>query len=372
VKRVLTLLNTIVTYFALTFLLVAGVAGSLTGKPLLLTAVRSGSMYPTLTRGDLVFLRPVGENTPLQVGDVLVFKLEAGSLRNAGWVIHRAVDGDPEQGFITQGDNNDEPDQARDANPPVTRESIAAKAITIGDKPLHIPLLGYLPLWAEKAVEQPYVLPGAALLILILAFAGHMAGQKGGARRRRGRRRGGSEPLLYLVGSLSLFVLLAAAGLMMSQQYAFQYSVSQEGRAAVMGSNIGQLLVGDEVTRKLGTVENKRGRLPLVLAVSKNDDQVSLNVERATLAPGDQVEMNMTIKAAREGQYKTHIWVGLFYPILPPGIIQTLAAVSFWLALAVVSFIPALPVLLIPIVDESLRVQLGRLAQRSLRRFRVG
>src|SRR5690606_4463567 len=128
-----TLLNTIVTYFALTFLLVAGVAGSLTGKPLLLTAVRSGSMYPTLTRGDLVFLRPVGENTPLQVGDVLVFKLEAGSLRNAGWVIHRAVDGDPEQGFITQGDNNDEPDQARDANPPVTRDTIAAKAVTIGD-----------------------------------------------------------------------------------------------------------------------------------------------------------------------------------------------------------------------------------------------
>lgn len=371
-KRALNFLNTILTYLALSFLLVAGVAGSLTGKPLLLTAVRSGSMHPTLTRGDLVFLRPVGVNTPLRVGDVLVFKLESGSLRSAGWVIHRAVDGDPEQGFITQGDNNEDADQARNANPPVTRESIAAKAITIGDKPLHIPLLGYLPLWAEKAVEQPYVLPGAALLILILAFAGHLAGQKGGARRRRRRRRGGSEPLLYLVGSLSLFVLLAAAVLMMSQQYTFQYSVSQEERAAVMGSSIGQLLVGDEVTRKLGTVGNKRGRLPLVLAVSKNDDQVSLNVERATLAPGDQVDLTMTIKAAQKGQHKSHIWVGLFFPILPAGVIQSLAAVNFWLALTVVSLIPALPVFLIPVVDQSLRLQLGQLAQRSLRRFRIG
>src|SRR5690606_15885173 len=116
----------------------------------------------------------------------------------------------------------------------------------------------------------------------------------------------------------------------------------------------------------------KRGRLPLVLAVSKNNDQVTLNVERGMLAPGDELELTMTIRAAQAGEYDTHIWVGLFYPILPAGVIHNLAAVSFWLALAVVSLIPALPVLLIPIVDESLRLQPGRLAHRGLRGFGIG
>src|SRR5690606_20060364 len=73
-KRVLHWLNSIVTYAALIFLLVAGVAGSLTGKPLLLTAVRSQSMAPTLVRGDMVVLWPI-EWTEPRVGDVLVFRV---------------------------------------------------------------------------------------------------------------------------------------------------------------------------------------------------------------------------------------------------------------------------------------------------------
>src|SRR5690606_17768892 len=203
--------------------------------------------------------------------DVLVFRVDAGSLRSAGWVIHRAVDGDLENGFITQGDNNEAPDQERDANPPIFLENIAAKAVTVGGKPLRVPLLGYLPLWAETLVDRPYALPGAALLILVLAFAAHSPGRRRSARRRR---RGMAEAMVYVMGGISLRVLVGAACLVLSQQYAFTYAVSAEGRAAIMGSSIGQLMVGDQIERRLTTVENERGGLPLILAVHSNDPQV--------------------------------------------------------------------------------------------------
>jgi len=366
-KRALQLLNSVVTYTALIFLLVAGVAGSLTGKPLLLTAVRSQSMAPTLVRGDMVVLWPI-EWTEPQVGDVLVFRVDAGSLRSAGWVIHRAVDGDLENGFITQGDNNEAPDQERDANPPIFLENIAAKAVTVGGKPLRVPLLGYLPLWAETLVDRPYALPGAALLILVLAFAAHSPER----RRSRRRRRGMAEAMVYVMGGISLMVLVGAACLVLSQQYAFTYAVSAEGRAAIMGSSIGQLMVGDQIERRLTTVENERGGLPLILAVHSSDPQVRVEPQGGTVNPGQELNLRMHITAETEGQHAAHIWVGLFYPILPAGVIAALAEHSYWLALAVVSFIPAVPVLLIPIVDPSLRFQLADGLARSLRPLRLG
>nr|MBO2507925.1 signal peptidase I [Bacillota bacterium] len=366
-KRALQWLNSTVTYAALVFLLVAGVAGSLMGKPLLLTAVRSQSMAPTLVRGDMVVLWPIQWTEP-RVGDILVFRVEAGSLRSAGWVIHRAVDGDPENGFITQGDNNEAPDQAGGANPPILPENIAARAVTVGGKPLRIPLLGYLPLWAETLVDRPYALPGAALLILVLAFAAHSPGR----RRSRRRRRGMADAMVYVMGGVSLTVLVGAACLVLSQQYAFTYAVSSEGRAAIMGSSIGQLMVGDRVERRLTTVENKQGGLPLVLAVHSSDPQVRVEPQRGTINPGQELDVTMHITAESEGQHAAHIWVGLFYPILPAGVIAALAQRSYWLALGVVSLIPALPVFLIPLVDPSLRFELVHGLARSLRPLRLG
>lgn len=369
-RRGLQLFNNIITYSVLAFVLIAGVAGSLTGKPLLLTSVRSESMLPTYKRGDLVFLWPVGPNTELRVGDVLVFKLEAGSLSSAGWVIHRAVEGDAQQGFITQGDNNDTPDQHRQSNPPVMPENVAARALFIGNVPLKIPLIGYLPIWAERAIDQPYLLPGIAVLLMMVAFASHMTNRPPQRRRRR-RRSSSSSAAIFILGGLSVFILTGAAGLMLSQHYSFQYSVSAEGRAVVMGNSMGQLMVGDEVTRTLGTVENKRGRLPLVLAINSNNPQITLNHEGGVLAPGEEIKLSMTIKATEAGDYPTHIWVGLFYPILPADIILSLAETSYWLALSVVSLIPAMPILLIPVLDESLRMDLVQSINKRLRRLRL-
>src|SRR5690606_36515899 len=142
--------------------------------------------------------------------------------------------------------------------------------------------------------------------------------------------------MVYVMGGISLMVLVGAACLVLSQQYAFTYAESAEGRAAIMGSSIGQLMVGDQIERRLTTVENERGGLPLILAVHSSDPQVRVEPQGGTVNPGQELNLRMHITAETEGQHAAHIWVGLFYPILPAGLVAALAERSYWLALGVV------------------------------------
>lgn len=92
------------------------------GTPTPLLAVESGSMEPTLYRGDLVIVRAVDPET-LKVGDIIIF--------HASWcdvpVVHRIIEvqhvGDELQ-FITKGDNNPTQDHT-----PVHASDVIAKVI---------------------------------------------------------------------------------------------------------------------------------------------------------------------------------------------------------------------------------------------------
>ena len=64
--------------------LLAAIGTSITGRPFMLSVIRSYSMYPLLTRGDLVLLASVGPQRSLNVGDIVLFKTEEGSLASQG------------------------------------------------------------------------------------------------------------------------------------------------------------------------------------------------------------------------------------------------------------------------------------------------
>jgi signal peptidase I len=84
------------------FLLPAGLRG--TASYLI---VSGNSMDDTYASGDLVIVR---ESGAYGVGDVIGYQVPEGEPGAGHLVIHRIVGGDPEQGFVTQGDNNDQPD----------------------------------------------------------------------------------------------------------------------------------------------------------------------------------------------------------------------------------------------------------------------
>jgi signal peptidase len=114
-----------------------------------MNVVVSGSMEPTLYRGDVVLIQKANflgiqemQTSDLKTGDIVIYK--------ATWypepVIHRIISTDKDTSgntyYTTKGDNNPRQDPA-----PVYPDQIQAKVITIGNTPLVIPRVGYITLW---------------------------------------------------------------------------------------------------------------------------------------------------------------------------------------------------------------------------------
>ena len=93
--------------------LIAAVGSAITKEPVLLTVIRSNSMYPVWERGDMVIIKNLKEKETVHNGDIVFFKTEKGSLADKGWIAHRVVDGNADKGFITKGDANEYTDQQR-------------------------------------------------------------------------------------------------------------------------------------------------------------------------------------------------------------------------------------------------------------------
>jgi signal peptidase I len=126
------------------------------GGPAGYVIVAGVSMEPTFHTGDLAITQ---RRAAYQVGDVVAFSTEGGV------VIHRIVGGDADQGFITQGDNRDQPDLWR----PRPGEIVGAVWILV-------PGVGN----ALAFVRQPPILAAlAAAIAFLLAFTA-------GPGRRRG------------------------------------------------------------------------------------------------------------------------------------------------------------------------------------------
>ena len=100
--------------------------------------VRSGSMEPEFSAGDLVFLRPVRQ---VEVGDVIAFTTPKGIDGSVSRLLHRVVAVD-EGGdrFTTKGDANPEPDPFK-----VGLESLVGEAT--GFK---VPYAGYVTLFLQS------------------------------------------------------------------------------------------------------------------------------------------------------------------------------------------------------------------------------
>lgn len=349
-------------YIITGLLIAAALGGVLTRKPFLLTAIRSGSMYPTLKQGDAVIIRRVAENTKLKPGDIIVFRSEGGSLASQGWIMHRIVARDPESGYITKGDNNEKTDQETGGAPPIKQEWVVSRALTVGGSPVKIPLVGYLPIWLERLQRHPMLLPGIAVTLALIVALDEFMGKK----KKRNRRL--EEQLLYFFSGLTLAVILAGSTLATSQHLRFEYEVSAVSRGVIMGSPVGILQQGEVVERPLSELRNK-GFFPIVASVTTNDRQVTFNRELVKLAPGQEEKITMTVTARKPGEYKSTVWVGMFPPLLPANLIHHLSQKSFWLALAATALVPALPLMLLPALEPRLRQRTKKELRRVLRRI---
>jgi signal peptidase len=129
-----------VLYIAILIALVFGIPKALsyaleTEHPM--AAITSGSMWPTLKKGDLILIKGVDSREEIGVGDVIVYK------NPKGFTIHRVVKLN-EDTVVTKGDANNTLDAA------ISYDEIIGKAFTVRDKPLRIPLLGAISIFVNK------------------------------------------------------------------------------------------------------------------------------------------------------------------------------------------------------------------------------
>ena len=145
-----------------------------------------------------------------------------------------------------------------------------AKALTIGETPIVIPKLGYLSLWAEKYQGNPFILP---VIALILAVINRIWRIKIFRQKRKKKRKGMELQLIYIVGGLTISVIMGATMLASGQTVNLIYEVSEQGQGVLMGSDVGILKVGDEVSQPLSELKNG-GFFPLIGSITTKDKQI--------------------------------------------------------------------------------------------------
>jgi len=315
-------------------------------KPTLAVTIRTWSMTPLMTRGDMVFIWPTGEKTVFSEGNIIVFRSEKDGIRD--WTMHRIVGGDSEQGFITRGDANEWTDQEGLGYPPVRPEWIAGVVPTVGPLPLKIPLLGYIPLLIEGNIKNPLLLPAllgilAAALVLDEIFK----------PKKKRRKEVWQKGQLYILAGLAFAILIGSLMLMGSLFLTFSYGV-EKNAGVLMGSDVGILELGDSREQVLAELENE-GAIPLYYYAVSRDPQVVLHQDWFYLSGGHSAQVMATVHGQKEGLYQANVKVGMFMPFLPPGIIRSLAVINFWLALVVVSLVPALPLFVLPYLEPRYR-----------------
>lgn len=117
-----------------------------------LKTVLSGSMEPGIQTGSIITVKPGGDMTRFEKGDVITYKVDQNQL-----VTHRIVKviGDGAQ-YVTKGDNNDAPDTS-----PVLAQNVVAEYTGFT-----IPYVGYAVDFAnsQKGSAILLILPGLFLL----------------------------------------------------------------------------------------------------------------------------------------------------------------------------------------------------------------
>lgn len=105
--------------------------------PYPMAAVTSGSMWPTLKKGDMVLIQGIKSKEEINVGDIIIYK------NPVGFTIHRVIKKDNDM-VITKGDANNVSDI------PINYEAIIGKTVELGSGVFKIPYLGKISMLLRK------------------------------------------------------------------------------------------------------------------------------------------------------------------------------------------------------------------------------
>ena len=140
-KTILKFILNIVVYVAIVGVTVFGLPRFLAWKlntTYPMAAITSGSMWPALKEGDLVFIEGVPKET-LETGDIIVYRNPTGN----GFTIHRIKELRDDE-LVTKGDANFKDDE------PVPYDHVVGRTYQMMGTNARIPYLGFITVYAAK------------------------------------------------------------------------------------------------------------------------------------------------------------------------------------------------------------------------------
>ena len=102
-----------------------------------MASITSGSMWPSLKKGDLVVIKGVNSKEDIAINDIVVY------VNPKGFTIHRVIEL-KEDTLTTKGDANNVSDS------PIKYEEVIGKALIYKNKIVKIPKIGHISLLINK------------------------------------------------------------------------------------------------------------------------------------------------------------------------------------------------------------------------------
>ncbi|WP_297534596.1 signal peptidase I [Thermococcus sp.] len=283
--------------------------GYVLDRPVFISYAYSGSMTPTIDKGDLFIMNPFARS--YHVGDIIVFH------RRTGWTVHR-IFAVTDEGFITKGDNNVATDQENGLYPPVKPRDIAGKVVVVMGHPLVIRGGGTFIENLRSKFTNVYAVIVLLIIGAILTFSGDSK-----VRRRKKKFYRLKVRTLYAVLSVLLigtflFVTVASWGTL-----SFSYSSTLAG-----GQRAGWHLPGSVFEQNL-TVKNN-AVYPFYYFIGGGSNRTELLGESSfRLSGGSSKVLMVRVNVPLQ----TRIYVEKFtvrsYPaILPGSVVSALYGIS--------------------------------------------
>jgi signal peptidase len=342
--------------------LVVVFAGFVTGQPVLVAFVETGSMAPTLEPGDGFVAVPTPLAGSVDEGDVVTFRGRDGRLTT-----HRVV-GETDDGFVTRGDANAFTDQQA-GDRPVSRDRIVAVAWAPGGDALVLPGVGGVAEGARGVVAvaartvglsaDPSRLAAVAFVVTATAFVlDELLADADGQRsttRQVGRADGLAVSRVVVAAVAVALVASLAAMLVASGAATVPYDSVDPGESGA-GSG-GGIPAGESRTVSMTTSND--GVLPMIVVLDAPGERAQLADDAVVLAPRANATTNVSITAPAEpGRYGATVARSQYLGVLPAGVVRTLHGVNAWLARFAVALVPAVATLALA------RLFVGRLRGR--------
>jgi len=314
------------------------VAGSIVGQPILLSYATSGSMAPTIDAGDGYLTVPVQVSGSIEEGDVIVFNPE--EINGGELTVHRVVE-KTEDGFVTKGDANSFTDQD-DGEPPIKRPQVVAEAMQVNGNVVVAPELGTAVEGVQAAMMS--VQRGVAIIFGVRPFAGIQGiayllftvsllwyGVAEWRSRRtktlqRERSRSVGTDTRYIAAAFAGILVLSATAAMVGPTGTHQYGVV----SAEFESESPNVIPQGQSAEQIYSVNNS-GLIPTLAYFRPGSDHVEVEPQEVYVDGRSANKISVTLHAPQEtGYYRYFVVEYRYLVLLPPSVIRSLFVIHPW------------------------------------------